>query len=113
MALLTLCTAVYGQGKNFKKSNGYAPHPYFPTVSNTHNTIDKSVHGRKRRIVSQGFSEATIAASETYILEHVNKLCAGLTSDVSPDSKSWSEARDMAMWSMCTTVNKLNKANEF
>jgi cytochrome P450 len=91
--------AIYGQGKNFKKSSGYAPHPYFPTVSNTHNTIDKAVHGRKRRIVAQGFSEATIATSEKYILEHVNNLCDELIGDVSQDSNEWSQQRDMAMWS--------------
>jgi cytochrome P450 len=92
-------SAIYGQGKNFKKSSGYAPHPYFPTVSNTHNTIDKAVHGRKRRIVAQGFSEATIATSEKYILEHVNNLCDELIGDVSQDSNEWSQQRDMAMWS--------------
>jgi cytochrome P450 len=112
MPSLIFNPAIYGQGKNFKKSNGYAPHPYFPAVSNTHNTVDTSVHGRKRRIVTQGFSEATIAASETYILEHVNNLCDGLVGGIIADSKGWSEPRDMAMWSKCTTVSTLNKANE-
>lgn len=89
---------MYGQGKNFQKSKGYAPHPYFPTVFNTHNCIDKKMHGRKRRIVSQGFSESAMAGSEQYVLEHVRNLCDALIADAKPGG--WSEPRDMAMW--CT-----------
>lgn len=92
------CIAVYGQGKNFKKSRGYAPHPYFPTQYNTHNCIDKDMHGRKRRIVAQGFSEPVMAASEPYILDHVRSLCSALVEGVENDE--WSEPRDMADWSM-------------
>jgi cytochrome P450 len=96
---LTSGPAVYGQGRNFKKSSGYAPHPYFPTVSNTHNTIDKAVHGRKRRIVSQGFSESVLVASEPYILQHVDSLCKSLVEGTTGDPKRWSPPRDMALWS--------------
>ncbi|KAK5206973.1 hypothetical protein LTR41_007508 [Exophiala xenobiotica] len=97
---------VYGQGKNFQKSKGYAPHPYFPTVFNTHNCIDKKMHGRKRRIVSQGFSESAMASSEQYVLEHVRNLCDGLIADAKPGD--WSEPRDMAMWSNYFTLDVIS-----
>ncbi|KAL2051646.1 hypothetical protein ABVK25_008060 [Lepraria finkii] len=61
---------IYRQGKNTQKSPCYAPYPYFPAVFNTHNCIDKEMHRRKRRIVSQGFSPAAMNASEPMILNH-------------------------------------------
>lgn len=89
--------AIYGQGCNTRKASGYAPHPYFPKVFNTHNCIDKDMHSRKRRIVSQAFSETAIASSERYIIDHVRSFCDGLL--VSASDKGWSEPVDMALWS--------------
>ena len=89
--------AIYGQGKNFKKSNAYAPHPFFPTVFNTHNCIEPTQHGRKRRIVAQGFSEGSLAAYEPSIIEQVDALCSAMTDDVGTDG--WTEPKDMAEWS--------------
>ena len=66
------------------------------------------MHGRKRRIVSQGFSAAAIAASEPMILSHVRNLCKALLHSVE-DSRSslsnkgcdgWSLPEDMGLWSM-------------
>ena len=50
----------------------------FPAVYNTHNCIDKEMHGRKRRIVRQGFAPSAILASEPMILGHVRSLCTAL-----------------------------------
>ena len=94
---------IYGRGRNTQKSQGYAPHPYFPAVYNTHNCIDKEMHGRKRRIVSQGFAPSTILASEPMILGHVRNLCTALLGE--PDAwrplegHQWSIPRDMGSWS--------------
>ena len=91
---------IYGQGRNTQKSSGYAPHPYFPAVFNTHNCIDKEMHGRKRRIVSQGFSAAAIHSSEPMIINHVEKLCSALMNSIpEPKGLSWSPPQDMAAWS--------------
>lgn len=94
---------IYGQGRNTQKSSGYAPHPYFPAVSNTHNCIDKELHGRKRRIVSQGFSTAAINSSEPIILHHVQSLCSALMKLIPKSHASsgyeWSGPQDMAAWS--------------
>lgn len=64
--------AIYGQGKNFKKSRAYAPHPFFPAVFSTHNCIEPSQHGRKRRIVAQGFSEGSLNAYEPRIIKQAD-----------------------------------------
>lgn len=98
-AMLTHTSGIYGQGRNLQKSSGYAPHPYFPKVFNTHNCIDKTMHGRKRRIVSQGFSESAIASSERYVLDHVRNLCDVLTNPAEVGRDGWSVARDMGVWS--------------
>ena len=92
---------IYGQGRNTQKSSGYAPHPYFPTVFNTHNCIDKEMHGRKRRIVSQGFSVSAITDSEPMIIQHVDNFCNALlkAADESDVDDGWSTPQDMAAWS--------------
>ena len=96
-------TDIYGQGRNTQKSSGYAPHPYFPAVFNTHNCIDKEMHGRKRRIVSQGFSTATIKSSEPMIIHHVQNLCNALMKSIPKlqglSDDEWSPTQDMAAWS--------------
>lgn len=94
---------IYGKGRNTQKSSGYAPHPYFPAVFNTHNCIDKETHGRKRRIVSQGFSTAAITSSEPMIIQHVQNLCNALMLSMPEphdlSSYRWSSPQDMSAWS--------------
>ena len=99
--LAQLSSDIYGQGRNTQKSSGYAPHPYFPTVFNTHNCIDKEMHGRKRRIVSQGFSASAITDSEPMIIQHVDNFCNALlkAADESDVDDGWSTPQDMAAWS--------------
>lgn len=106
--LTGLLTAIYGQGRNLQKSKGYAAHPYFPGITNTHNTIDKAVHGRKRRIVAQGFSESAIASSEQYILEHVRNLCNEMIKPDTIGADGWSQPRDMAMWTNYFTLDVIS-----
>lgn len=100
---------IYGQGRNTQKSSGYAPHPYFPAVFNTHNCIDKEMHGRKRRIVSQGFSTATVNSSEPMIINHIQNLCNALIKSIpEPQDLSdygWSLPQDMAAWSESEPLN--------
>lgn len=94
---------IYGQGRNTQKSLSYAPHPAFPAVFNTHNCINKKMHERKRRIVSQEFSTAAINSSEPMIIYHVESLCSALMKSIpQPEGLSdgeWSLPQDMAAWS--------------
>lgn len=97
---LTYGSAIYGPGCNTRKASGYAPHPFYPHVYNTHNCIDKDVHSRKRRIVRQAFADPSISSSEQYVLDHVRDFCDGLLAQVTDEKKSgWSEPVDMALWS--------------
>jgi cytochrome P450 len=47
-------------------------------VYNTHNAIDKTMHGRKRRVLSQAFSDNALKGMEDVMLLHVRQLCSVL-----------------------------------
>lgn len=67
---------IYGHGKRLKKADFYNAFPAIKGVYNTHNVIDKTVHGRKRRVLSQAFSDNALKGMEDLMLLHVRQLCA-------------------------------------
>ncbi|KAE8388030.1 cytochrome P450 [Aspergillus alliaceus] len=78
---------IYGHGKKLKKANFYNGFTAIKGVYNTHNVIDKTVHGRKRRVLSQAFSDQALKSMEDVMLLHVRQLCAGLTGQQTNGSK--------------------------
>lgn len=72
---------IYGHGKRIKKADFYNAFPAIKGVYNTHNVIDKFVHGRKRRVLSQAFSDNALKAMEDVMLLHVRQLCAALAGE--------------------------------
>ncbi|KAF9890442.1 hypothetical protein FE257_005847 [Aspergillus nanangensis] len=64
---------VYGHGKPFRKSQRYAAMVH--QAANTLTAIDKTKHGKKRRVISQGFSDAALKTHESVILEQIKHLC--------------------------------------
>lgn len=89
---------IYGFKANVRKAAFYDAfaHP----VHNTHNTRDKHVHARKRRVLSQAFSDSAIKEMERYILANVRTFCAqiGLGAGGSGDRKGWTAPKNMADW---------------
>ncbi|KAJ5263235.1 hypothetical protein N7478_010840 [Penicillium angulare] len=69
---------IYGHGKRLQKADFYNGFTAIKGVYNTHNAIDKATHGRKRRVLSQAFSDAALKGMEDVILLHVRQLCASL-----------------------------------
>ncbi|CAI7628902.1 unnamed protein product [Penicillium discolor] len=69
---------IYGHGKHLQKAKFYNAFPAIKGVYNTHNAIDKSMHGRKRRVLSQAFSDNALKGMEDVMLLHVRQLCAVL-----------------------------------
>lgn len=67
---------IYGHGKRIKKADFYNAFPAIKGVYNTHNAIDKIVHGRKRRVLSQVFSDNALKGMEYLMLENIRKFCA-------------------------------------
>jgi hypothetical protein len=68
---------------------------------NTLTLIDKKQHGRKRRIIGQGFGDTALRGFEGTIMGHVRKFCDALAKDL-PDGKSgkWSSPQNMGKWCM-------------
>jgi hypothetical protein len=72
---------IYGHGKKVKKGNFYNAFPAIKGVYNTHNVIDKTVHGRKRRVLSQAFSENALKGMEDVMLLHIGQFLAIMGGD--------------------------------
>lgn len=90
---------IYGHGKRLKKANFYNAFPAIKGVYNTHNVIDKTVHGRKRRVLSQAFSDHALKGMEDVMLLHVRQLCAALAGEGDKnDKKSGEVVWNMADW---------------
>jgi cytochrome P450 len=91
---------IYSHGKNFKKSKHYLAmvHQAFNTLT----AIDKKKHGKKRRVMSQGFSDAALKSHEDVVLKQVSQLCTQLriTEDGHPVGEGqWAPPKNMAHWS--------------
>jgi len=65
---------IYGYGKNIKKSKGYLPILPAPGAWSVHTSIDKAMHGHKRRVISQGLSDDCIKAFEPAFLVHLRRF---------------------------------------
>ncbi|KAL7619359.1 hypothetical protein AAE478_009896 [Parahypoxylon ruwenzoriense] len=87
---------IYGFRSNVRKAEFYDAfvHP----APNTHNTRDKVMHARKRRVLSQGFSDAAVKEMEKYILANVRSFCEQIGSGASQERKGWTVAKNMADW---------------
>ncbi|KAM3544223.1 Isotrichodermin C-15 hydroxylase [Beauveria bassiana] len=95
----TALKQIYGFRSNVRKAEFYDAfvHP----AANTHNTRDKDVHARKRRVLSHAFAEGAMKEMQRYILGNVRTFCEqiGLCDGASPaDAKGWSAPRNMADW---------------
>lgn len=87
-----------------KKADFYNGFTAIKGVYNTHNAIDKSIHGRKRRVLSQAFSEHALKGMEDVMLVNIRQFCAimggdepGLESGVASSEKGLA-IRNMADW---------------
>ncbi|KAJ5092603.1 hypothetical protein NUU61_007473 [Penicillium alfredii] len=95
---------IYGHGKRLQKADFYNAFPAIKGVYNTHNAIDKTIHGRKRRVLSQAFSEHALKGMEDVMLLHIRQLCAALAGQdagsgaqhANPDFKG--TVRNMGDW---------------
>ncbi|PWY87438.1 cytochrome P450 [Aspergillus heteromorphus CBS 117.55] len=82
---------IYGFGRNTQKSKLYSAMVH--RAPNTLTLIDKKAHGRKRRIISQGLSDAALRRYQPAILKHITELCTVLTGTTPGE---WSIPRNVA-----------------
>ncbi|KAI8962810.1 cytochrome P450 [Daldinia sp. FL1419] len=92
----TALKEIYGFKSNVRKAEFYDAfvHP----ASNTHNTRDKALHARKRRVLSQAFSDGAVKEMERYILANVRSFCEQIGLGASDEQKGWTVPKNMADW---------------
>ncbi|KAF2666612.1 cytochrome P450 [Microthyrium microscopicum] len=106
----TALKSIYGFKSNVRKSDFYTAFPANKQTTNVHSTIDKSLHARKRRVISHAFADSAIKSMEKYVLGNIDTACNIISDDVSTKRKamatnyyaektdSWSTPRNMARW---------------
>ncbi|KAJ0418000.1 cytochrome P450 [Aspergillus carlsbadensis] len=83
--LVSICTpnaikTMYGPGTKFEKAMFYTRGPKEKQLLvNLASTTDKTVHARKRRIISHAMSEAAIRSYEPTILNKIELFCKNLS----------------------------------
>ncbi|KAI7456622.1 hypothetical protein KC368_g7 [Hortaea werneckii] len=92
---------IYGFKANVRKSDFYSAFPATKNAYSTHSAIDKSVHARKRRVLSQAFSDSAIKSMESHMLEHIRSFCAnlGLSSfslGMEEKTQAWTEGKNLS-----------------
>ena len=105
--------SIYGFQANVQKSRYY---DVFYSV-NIFSAIDRNVHSRKRRVMSQAFSNQALRGMEPHILSAIQDWCAAL-GDKHPNEQAqvassslaaWSQPKDMVHWSSCVIFDALGE----
>ena len=95
-ANLDFLSDIYGYGKNIKKSKGYLPILPAPGAWSVHTSIDKSMHGRKRRVISQGLSDDCIKDFEPAFIVHLRRFMEKILGvDTTVDADGWTDPINM------------------
>ncbi|RAH42807.1 cytochrome P450 [Aspergillus brunneoviolaceus CBS 621.78] len=88
---------IYDFGKNVHKSQSYRSIPLIKGAYSTLNVVDKKVHGRKRRILSQGLSDQNL---KRWKLHCSNEKQDNFSPEVASDTEDgWTCPKNMAEWS--------------
>ncbi|RFU31543.1 hypothetical protein B7463_g4834, partial [Scytalidium lignicola] len=104
----TALKTIYGHRANVQKSQFYSVFPPTKDTFNTHSSINKMAHARKRRVLSHAFSDSALKTMEKYVLANIRLFCSKLEDKPSPfggamekslnTEGGWSSPRNMAKW---------------
>jgi cytochrome P450 len=95
---------IYGFKANVQKANFYSVFPASKGAWSTHSAIDKGLHARKRRVLSQAFSDNAMRGLQPHILQVIRTFCnavvdyPGNPPEIEKWHGSWSRPRNMANW---------------
>jgi cytochrome P450 len=96
--------SIYGFRANVRKADFYSVFPATKGSWSTHSAIDKRLHARKRRVLSQAFSDAAMRGLQPHIVQVIRTFCNAVA-DVQTSGTSekkhqaaWSTPRNMADW---------------
>ncbi|KKF94626.1 Benzoate 4-monooxygenase [Ceratocystis platani] len=112
---VTALKKIYGHNSNIAKSEFY--NAFVHGAPNIHNTRNKEIHSRKRRIISNAFSTASTKSMEPFVHNNIRKLCelVGPSQDssfrespvASEKHSEWSAPQNMAKWFSYLTMDVL------
>lgn len=100
----TALQKIYGFKSNVKKADFYSAFPVNPGAYSTHSAIDKNLHARKRRVLSQAFSDNAMRGLQPHILHILRKFCNVIadlpvtTTSYENKPKTWSSPKNMGQW---------------
>ncbi|CAG8960244.1 hypothetical protein HYFRA_00012764 [Hymenoscyphus fraxineus] len=105
----TSLKTIYTHRAPVQKSQFYTVFPPTKDTFNTHSSISKTQHARKRRVLSHAFSEAAIKDMEKYILQNVRVFVRRLGEKEhgigGGEKGEWSKVQNMADWSNYLTFD--------
>ncbi|KAF3224834.1 hypothetical protein TWF106_003279 [Orbilia oligospora] len=85
---------IYGATRPLRKSAGYRALLLSGNVFSLFTSIDKSFHGKRRRIMSHGFSDAALRSYEPIVQERIDKFLEILTKEAGADG--WGASKNMS-----------------
>jgi cytochrome P450 len=93
---------VYSRNANVKKSKAYRAFETTPTAHDLQSTVDKTAHSRKRRVMSQAFSDSALKSHEEHVHQHVDIFIRCLadrdSSQNYSDKDLWTHPKNIAHW---------------
>jgi cytochrome P450 len=89
---------IYGHHRNFVKGRAYDAMRVQP-VPSVFNATSNELHSQRRKIISQGFSDAALKSCEPTILKHIAKYCEVLFGQDIPSSDGWTDSKNLTTWS--------------
>jgi cytochrome P450 len=93
---------IYAHGRNVIKSQAYAALQSGPGIQSVLTAWDKKEHGRKRRVIGQGFTETAVRGYEPIIQSQIKVFCEKLVEGDGikgvSEGKGWSSPKNMAFW---------------
>ncbi|KAM0426682.1 hypothetical protein ACHAPT_007998 [Fusarium lateritium] len=87
---------IFNNKANVRKAEYYKAYPRNVHAMTTWNTIDKTVHARKRRVMNNAFSDKALRSCEPFIHENLDRWCELITDEIGDGE--WSESLNMARW---------------
>ncbi|RKL09124.1 hypothetical protein BFJ70_g16719 [Fusarium oxysporum] len=89
--------AIFNNKANVKKAEYYKAYPRNVHAMTTWNTIDKTIHARKRRVMNNAFSDKAMRSCEPFIQENIDRWFELINEEIG--KKQWSDSLNMARWS--------------
>ncbi|RKL22163.1 hypothetical protein BFJ72_g14729 [Fusarium proliferatum] len=88
--------AIYNSKANVKKAEYYRVYPRNVHAVTTWNSIDKTTHARKRRVMSHAFSDKALRSCEPLIQSNIDRWVQLLDQEIG--EKKRSDSLNMARW---------------